>query len=170
MIRLCEYCGKPLPRGRLKCDCEQQRVKDEEEKRIKYQETIEKAKEIELKDTSYYMYDEQSNQYFSDENEFVEYYYQEWFEKYSGGMSFNIYFDSQVPKVLWNCEEVKISIDADGIIESACEELHEDARDCIYDEKELQDFLDKWCEKQSGTTSYYPCYKEYVRVQKEWFD
>lgn len=170
VIRLCEYCGKALPRGRLKCDCEQQRVKDEEEKRIKYQETIEKAKEIELKDTSYYMYDEQSDKYFSDEDEFAEYYYQEWFAEYSGGISFNVYFDSQVPKVLWNCEEVKISIDTDGIIENACEELHEDARDCISDEKELQDFLDKWCEKQSGTTSYYPCYKEYVRVKKEWFD
>ena len=36
--------------------------------------------------------------------------------------------------------------------------------------KELQEFLDKWCAKQTGTTTYYPCYKEYVRVQKEWFD
>ena len=170
VIRLCEYCGKPLLRGRLKCDCEQQKAKYEEENRIKYQETIKKAKEIELKDASYYMYDEQSKQYFSDENEFVEYYYQEWFERYSGGMSFNAYFDSQVSKVLWNCEVVKISMDADSIIESACEELHEDARDNISDEKELQEFLDKWCTKQTGTTTYYPCYKEYVRVKKEWFD
>ena len=60
-------------------------------------------------------------------------------------------------------------MDADSIIENACEELYEDARDNISDEKELQEFLDKWCEKQTGTTTYYPCYKEYVRVQKEWF-
>lgn len=170
VIRLCEYCGKPLPRGILKCTCEQQRAKDEEEKRIKYQETIKKAKEIELKDTSYYMYDEQSNQYFSDKDEFVEHYWQEYLDGSGGCLNFDEFFEYEVPKVLWNCEEVKISIDADELIESACEELHEDARDCISDEKELQDFLDKWCEKQSGTISYYPCYKEYVRVQKEWFD
>lgn len=36
--------------------------------------------------------------------------------------------------------------------------------------KELQDFLDKWCEKQTGTTTYYPYYKEYVRVKKGWFE
>ena len=42
--------------------------------------------------------------------------------------------------------------------------------DYISDEKELQECLDKWCEKQTGTTTYYPCYKEYVKVKKEWFD
>ena len=89
----------------------------------------------------------------------------------SGGCAnFDEYFEYEIPKVLWNCEEVKLSMDADSIIENACEELHEDARGNISDEKELQEFLDKWCEKQSGTTTYYPCYKEYVRVQKEWFE
>ena len=63
-----------------------------------------------------------------------------------------------------------LGFDEDIIIENACDELHEDARDNISDEKELQEFLDKWCEKQTGTTTYYPCYKEYVRVKKEWFD
>lgn len=169
-IKTCKYCGKSLPKQMIRCSCDGYRKQEAEENRIKYQKTIEKAKEIELKDASYCMYDEQSKQYFSDENEFVEYYYQEWFERYSGGMSFNAYFDSQVPKVLWNCEVVKISMDADSIIENACEELHEDARDNISNEKELQEFLDKWCDKQTGTTTYYPCYKEYVKVQKEWFD
>lgn len=169
-LKTCKYCGKPLQKQTNRCSCDGYREQEAEENRIKYQKTIGKAKEIELKDASYYMYDEQSKQYFSDENEFVEYYYQEWFERYSGGMSFNAYFDSQVPKVLWNCEVVKISMDADSIIENACEELHEDARDNISNEKELQEVLDKWCEKQTGTITYYPCYKEYVRVQKEWFD
>ena len=171
VIRLCEYCGKPLPRARLKCDCEQQIKKDEEEKRVKYQEIIAKAKEIELKDASYYIYDEQSEQYFSDKDEFVEH----WWDCFLNNddedtFQFDDYFEKYVPKVLWNCEEVKISINADSIIENACGELHEDARDNISDEKELQEFLDKWCAKQTGTTTYYPCYKEYVKVQKEWFD
>ena len=84
--------------------------------------------------------------------------------------NFDEYFEKYVPKVLWNCEVVKISMDSDSIIENACDELHEDARDYISDEKELQDFLDKWCEKQTGTTTYYPCYNEYVKVKKEWFE
>lgn len=171
VVKLCEYCGKQLPKGRLKCDCEQQKEKDEEEKRIKYQETIDKATEIELKDTSYYIYDEQSDKYFTDEDEFVEYYWDLYLNKEKEhGYNFDDYFEKYIPKVLWNCEETKISMDADSIIDNACEELHEDARDNISDEKELQEFLDKWCAKQSGTTTYYPCYRECVKVQKEWFD
>ena len=123
-----------------------------------------------MKDTSEYIYDEESEQYFSDEFSFADH----WWDLYQEGdhdcSNFDEYFEKHVPKVLWNCEVVKISMDADSIIESACEELHEDARDNISDEKELQEFLDKWCAKQTGTTTYYPCYKEYVRVQKEWFD
>ena len=113
---------------------------------------------------------EQSDKYFTDEDEFVEYYWQNYLDGSGGCNNFDEYFEYEIPKVLWNCEEVKISMDADSIIENACEELHEDARDNISNEKELQDFLNKWCAKQAGTATYYPCYKEYVRVKKEWFD
>lgn len=166
VIRLCEYCGKPLPRGRLKCDCEQQRVKDKEEKRIKYQETIEKAKEVDIEFVSTYLYDEQTDHYFDEIEDFVYEYKDDAEFENDEEMLENL------PEVLWVCSKAEISMDADWIIENACEDLHEDARDNISDkeEKELQEFLDKWCEKQTGTTTYYPCYKEYVRVQKEWFD
>ena len=58
------------------------------------------------------------------------------------------------------------------VVHDACEQLHEDALESIsYDDmKELQNFLDEWCAKQTGTRTLYPCYKEYVKVQKEWFD
>ena len=170
VIKTCKYCGKPLPKHTNRCSCEGYREQENKEKRIKYQEVINKAKEIELKDASEYIYDEESEQYFSDEISFVDH----WLELYKEGSyycsNFDEYFEKYVPKVLWNCEEIKISMDADSIIENACEELHEDARDNISDEKELQEFLDKWCEKQTVTTTYYHCYKEYVRVKKEWFD
>lgn len=169
-LKTCKYCGKVLSKGVNRCDCECFLKQEREEQIIKYQETINKAKEIDLKDTSYYMYDEQSDEYFTDEYEFAEH----WWELYQEGdhdcNNFDEYFEKHIPKVLWNCEETKISMDTDSIIDNACEELHEDARDNISDEKELQEFLDKWCSKQSGTTTYYPCYREYVRVQKEWFD
>lgn len=172
VVRLCKYCGKPIVKGYIdKCDCEQYKAKEEEEKRIKYQETIDKATEIELKDASYYIYDEQSDKYFTDEDEFAEYYWDSYLdEEKEYDYNFDEYFEKYVPKVLWNCEETKISMDAGNIIDNACEELHEDARDNISDEKELQAFLDLWCSKQSGTTTYYPCYREYVKVKKEWFD
>ena len=169
-IKTCKYCGKPFQRNSNRCDCNEYKEQEAEEKRIKYQETIEKAKEIELKDTSEYIYDEESEQYFSDEFSFADH----WWDLYQEGdhncSNFDEYFEKYIPKVLWNCEVVKISMDVDNIIESACDELHEDARNNISDEKELQEFLDKWCEKQTGATTYYPCYKEYVKVQKEWFD
>ena len=169
-IKICKYCGKPLPKQTNRCSCDGYKEQEAEEKRIKYQETIEKAKEIELKDASEYIYDEESEQYFSDEFSFVDH----WWDLYLEGghycSNFDEYFEKYVPKVLWNCEVVKISMDADSIIENACDELHEDARDNISGERELQEFLDKWCAKQTGTTTYYPCYKKYVRVKKEWFD
>lgn len=169
-LKTCKYCGKVLSKCLNRCDCEDFLEQEREEQRIKYQETIDKAKEINLKDVSYYMYDEQSEKYFSDEGEFVDYYLQEYKDGSGGCSNFNEFFEYEVPKVLWNCEETKISMDADSIIDNACDELHEDARDNISDEKELQGFLDKWCAKQGGTTTYYPCYREYVKVQKEWFD
>lgn len=166
VIRLCEYCGKPLPRARLKCDCEQQIKKDEEEKRVKYQEIIAKAKEVDIKSVSTYLYDEQINRYFAEIEDFVDEYRDNTYYENDEEMLENL------PEVLWVCSKAEISMDADSIIENACDELHEDAYDTISDKdiEELQGFLDKWCEKQTGATTYYPCYKEYVRVQKEWFD
>ena len=66
VIQLFEYCGKQLPKGRLKCDCEQQKEIDNEERKIKYQETIAKAKEIAVEDLSgdTWLYDEQTDDYF----------------------------------------------------------------------------------------------------------
>lgn len=169
-LKTCKYCGKVLSKGSNRCDCEDFLEQEREEKRIKYQETIDKAKEIELKDTVYYMYDEESEEYFSDESEFADHYWDLYQKGIHDCSNFDEYFEKYVPKVLWNCKETRIYIDADNIIENACDDLHEDARDNITDEKELQEFLNKWCEKQSGATTYYPSYKEYVRVQKEWFD
>lgn len=173
VVNICKYCGKQLVRGRLTCDCKQQKEKEENEKKKKYQETIEKAKEIDISMTNYYMYDEQSDHYFTDENEFAEY----WWDCFLNNddedtYEFDAYFEKYVPKILWNCSETKLSLDADDILESACEELHEDAMDNISSDskKLLQQFLDTWCKEQTGTTTYYPCYDEYVAVKKEWFE
>jgi len=167
VIRKCEYCGKILSKGGLKCDCEKQREIDEEEKRIKYQEMISKAKEVDLEDVSSdtWFYDEQTDDYFSGVDGFVDAY------KDNDEFSDDKEMLENLPEVLWLCDGVNISIDADSIIENACEELHEDAEDNIsgQDREELQELLNNWCKKQTGTTTLYPNYKKYVRVRKEWF-
>ncbi len=168
VIKKCEYCGKILPKGRLKCDCEKQREIDEKERRIKYKEMISKATEVDMKDigSDTWLYDEQTDDYFSDVDCFVEAYKDN--EEFANAKEM---FEN-LPEVLWLCDNVDISMDADSIIESACEELHEEAEENITDEdrKELQGMLDRWCKKQTGTTTLYPNYEKYVRVKKEWFE
>ncbi len=168
VIRLCKYCGKQIPKGYIDlCDCDQYKAKVEEERRIKYQEMISKATEVELKDidSDTWLYDEQTDDYFSNVDYFVEAY------KDNDEFADDKEMLENLPEVLWLCNNVDISMDADSIIENACEELHEDAEENITDDdrKELQELLDSWCRKQTGTTTLYPNYRKYVRVRKEWF-
>lgn len=163
VIHLCQYCGKQIRKGSIDyCDCEQYKAKEKEEKRIKYQEKISKAEEIDIKDTDSEMwfYDEQTDDYFSDIDSFVDTYKD--FDEYESDEEMMNNF----PEVLWLTDPVDISLDADSIIENACEELHEDAYDNISEEdiKELQNLLDEWCRKQTGTRTVYPNYKKFVRV------
>lgn len=168
VIRLCKYCGKQIRKGSIDyCDCEQYKSKEEEEKRIKYQEQISKADVVDIKDieSEMWFYDEQTDNYFSDIDSFVDAYKD--FDEYESDKEMM----NTLPEVLWLTDPVDISMDADSIIESACEELHEDAYENISDKdiKELQNILDEWCKKQTGTRTVYPNYKKYVRVKREWF-
>lgn len=169
MINLCKYCGKQIPKCYIdKCDCKQYKAKEEEEKRIKYQEQISKAEEVNIKDIDpeMWFYDEQTDDYFSDIDSFVNSYKD--FDEYESDEEMM----NNLPEVLWLTDPVDISMDANSIIESACEELHENAYENISDEdtKELQYMLDEWCKKQTGTRTVYPNYKKYVKVRKEWFE
>ena len=172
VIKLCEYCGKPFRKGWLACDCEHYQEQKRQEKATKYQETIAKAKAVDIKSVTTYLYDEETDNYFPDDGEFAEYYWQRYFDNKSDYHSFDEYFEQKVPSVLWVCSESSISINVYDTVENACEELHEEAMDSIgsKDMKDLQTMIDDWCGKQTGTLTYYPCYKEYVRVDRKWFD
>ena len=169
VIRLCHYCGKQIPKGYIdRCDCEQYKQKEVEERRIKYQEKISKAEEVDFKDidSDMWFYDELTDDYFSDVDSFVDAYKD--FDEYESEEEMM----NNLPKILWLTDPVDISMDADYIIESACEELHEDASVNISseDRRELQNMLDAWCGEQTGTRTVYPNYKKYVRVREEWFE
>lgn len=151
--RLCPYCGKPYKNQYYAhCDCEGQVEADEEQRINNWNEVIAKAKEVSETDVKTMLYCEEFDEYYSDMDEF--------FDNYS-----NSYADEEYSKPvrLWVTREEKIHIDASDIAESVCEDLWEDAYDqCNIDS--LQNIVDKWCAEQLGTTTYYPCYKEYVVI------
>lgn len=152
---LCEFCGKPFKQtGHRHCDCEGFK-KAEEEKRIKKrEETVAKAKEVQESDVSTKLYCEEWDEYYETVDDFLNDYVD---------LSGEEHIDNSKPMRLWVCSVSEISLDADSIIESACDELHEDAYEKC-DGNALQELLDKWCKEQTGATTYYPCYKEYVKI------
>jgi len=127
--------------------------------------------EVNIQDVTTMLFDEDGEEYFYDDGDFVDYYKKLYKEEYLD-LDFEDFFERYVPALLVVCDETMLSLDADYIVEYACEELHEDAFDSISyeDIKELQRYLDEWCSKQTGTRTYYPSYDKYVRVERNWFD
>ena len=72
-------------------------------------------------------------------------------------------------KFVWGTLEQQIEIDTDNIIENACEDLHEDARSGISDKDyiELKNFVEQWCNKQTGTITFYPDYNYAIEIPWE---
>lgn len=152
----CPYCGRPYKnQAYTHCDCEGQKKADEEEKIKRWNEKVTKAVAIDEKDVSTKLYCEELDKYYSDIEEFFDDYYCH--EEYEDEETYTR------PKVLWVTSEEKIHIDADDIVENACEDLWEDAYDQC-DIASLQVLLDKWCKEQIGTTTYYPRFDQYVKI------
>lgn len=72
-----------------------------------------------------------------------------------------------IPEYVWSTTKIEFSMDASSIIDMACEDLHESARDSIIDENGLQKFLDDWCKKQTGVDIYIVDYKYAILVNRE---
>jgi hypothetical protein len=151
--RLCPYCGKPYKnQAYLHCDCEGQQMVDEEKAKQNIEDKLAKAKEVQESEVEEYLYCEEFDKYYPCVDNF--------FEEYASDDEGDCL---KKPEILWVCSVAEISIDADNLIENACDDLHEDAAENC-DSASLQELLDKWCKEQSGTTTYYPCYKEYVKI------
>ena len=155
--RLCPYCGQPyVNQAYMHCDCEGQKKADEEKRIKKWNEKVANAVAVDEKDVDTMLYCEEFDQYYDTVDDF--------FDDYACN-----YEDMEVynkPERLWITSDRKIFVDASYIIDNACEDLYEDARDNISDKdiKQLQSFLDNWCKKQIGTTTYYPCYEQYIEI------
>ena len=152
--KLCKYCGLPFKqKGYYHCDCEGFKKVEEEKRIAKWSETISKAKEVQESDVKTMLYCEEFDRYYDSTDDFFEYWASDCDD------------DDEIvkPQLLWVCSIAEISIDADSVIENACDDLHEDASEnCDYGS--LQKVLNEWCKEQTGTTTYYPCYKEYVKI------
>lgn len=146
----CEKCGAEMPHNSYYTLCEKCRA---EKEATKEKERFEKAKHYtfdNVPQSSIIMLYSDSygeNEGYFDDLEQLEDYCEE--------------NDIEMPGYVWGTRCERISMDAGSIIENACEELHEDAYDWIgkESEEELQETLNKWCEKQSGTDTYYVDYK-----------
>ncbi len=154
--RLCPYCGQPYKnQAYLHCDCEEQKKVDEEERIKKWNEKVSKAVLVDEKDVDTMLYCEEFDKYYDTVDDFVDDYVCN--HKEDG---------NERPVRLRVTSVETISIDAYDIVRDACEDLHEDAMDNISSEDftRLQNFLDEWCKDQAGTTTYYPCYEQYVLI------
>ena len=152
--RLCPYCGESYKnQAYLHCDCEGQKKVDEEERIKKWNEKVANAVAVDEKDVDTMLYCEEFDEYYATVDDF--------FDDYAAN-----YIDGEVytkPVRLWVTSVEKISIDATNVIENACSDLYEDAYEQC-DKGSLQKLLDDWCKDQAGTTTYYPCFKQYVEI------
>lgn len=149
---VCEYCGKPLKYPYTsRCDCEEYELNEEIKRNKRHEEyesnlfnkakvktTISEANksQVEMLYSDVYPYNEG---YFTDIEEL-----EEWCDDN----------EVEMPKYVWGTYKTKISIDGESVVESVCDELHEDAFSNVTNLDELQEFLDKWCDKQTGTNTY----------------
>lgn len=74
------------------------------------------------------------------------------------------------PLFAWATRRQDLSLDADSIVEGACQDLHEDAYDSIGSEAfaELQAFLTAWCAKHGdGCATYWPDHSRAIILPAE---
>ena len=154
--RLCPYCGQPYKnQGYMHCDCEGQKKADEEERINKWNEKVANAVAVDEKDVNTMLYCEEFDEYYDTVDDF--------FDDYFGRYTDEEFNNDGRPERLWVCSVEKIHIDADNVVDNVCQELHEDAYEQC-DIGSLQDILDDWCKDQVGATTYYPCFKQYVKI------
>lgn len=172
VVKKCKFCGKLLNRVVYQCNCEDAR-KEREQERIKKandaeQKRIANAKVIEWNDPIAKQFTVMYSDDFCDN----EGYFFDWDEFFDDWRDNHEYLNDERSLYVWSTSETKLSLDADSIIENACDDLWEEAEEQIDDQerKELQDLLDKWAAKQTGTTTYDVDYKYAIKIPWDEYD
>lgn len=162
VVRFCPDCGKQLPRGRMVCGCEAVEKRRRAEEARKEREQLEKAEKhspnalgttFVCACSGYFSHNEG---YFFDWDSFFE----DWHENYEEGII--------RPEYVWGTEVIEMAFDAGSIVESACEDLYEDAYSDIGDKPiaEMQEYLDSW-KRKYGREAYMETHKHAIRIPWE---
>ena len=137
----CEICDAEIAKYRTICDdcLSKRRYKDGT--KIKYSE-------YDLK----WLFDGNTDEYFSDIDALIDYY---------------IARNLELPIWCYGCNEITFTVDIDGALENASEEMYEDfeyGNDAV-DIEGLIEFMEKWNKKQ--TASSYECdYKKIILLNE----
>lgn len=159
IVHKCKLCGQILPRGTSKCNCEKQREIDRLERERKAAEALENAP-IAPQEVA-----ESCACFYSDCYPHNEGYFLDW-ESFFDAWECYHEPDDDRPEYVWITESVDMHIDAYSIVESATEDLYEDAASDIPDEKikQLQKYLNDWCKSCGVGKTYYESHKYKVRI------
>lgn len=94
----------------------------------------------------------------------------EWGDGYSSSVNaLLVYCDIHHPAYCWPCTPNPLHLDVDHILESACDDQHEDAADQIVGVDDLAQAIDAFNAAQSCVT-YYPDYTRVIVLDQERFD
>jgi hypothetical protein len=153
--RKCPACGSLRGRCDRVCSCGNSDAKQREERHKKDIERWENATKepiAEAWEKYKALYIDNADQYIFDPDE-LEYFLED--------------YEADVSSLrIYGTEVERMKIDADSVIENACDGLHEDAGDNC-DSDSLQRLLNEWCAKQAGTETYWPDYKFGFYISQE---
>lgn len=169
VVRICPDCGKQLPRSKLTCNCAAANARKYEERRKKYQQTLDAAEKHEpnaLGTTFQMCYSD----YLTSHNEGYFGDWEEFFENWE--MCWGKDEPRERPQYVWGTDPLPLTLDAHNILESATEDLYEGAMDDIGDAgiAALQQLLNEWKAKYGCGDTYYQTNKHAVRIPWEQYD
>lgn len=167
IVHFCPDCGKQLPRGELTCNCAAANARKSEERRKKYQQTLDAAEKHEpdaLGTTFQMCYSD----YLTSHNEG---YFNDWEEFFENWVCLELDGNAPTerPKYVWGTTALSLPLNAEDILESATEDMYEGAMHDIGDAgiKALQDALDAWKAEYGCGDTYYRDMKHAVRIPWE---
>lgn len=152
----CEKCGKEIPYKTMWSLCDacrkEKEIEDEQQRFYKAQKyTLANCpkEKCQMMYSDVYTYNEG---FFSD------------IEELKGFCSWK---GIKLPDYVYCTREQKFSIDVDAMLENSCEELHEDAYENLDGVEELRSYIEDWCKKQSGATTFYRDQNAVILLESE---
>ena len=143
----------------LVCNCKTQKKFEEAQRKAAEMDrlaAIPEASEEEIANTE---------MFYSESFPYNEGYFND-FEEFFDAWSDNHEPDDEKPEFCFGTDSAGFYIDAESIVEDACEDLYEDAFEDCSNIRELQDAIDIWAAKNGPGDSY--CYHKRFKIRIPW--